>query len=104
MNQEVLQSLISEDGFSHYKLRKLQLSTRQGCPLCRLFLLQDPNPDGNRLIWGPLKLHADIAVPGRGGKNLDRSIGVDISSIYFSSEPGIQLKLSVSAAFGTEES
>jgi hypothetical protein len=44
-DQEVLQTLFSEQGYSHNGFGYLEKSTENSCRLCRLLLLQDPNPN-----------------------------------------------------------
>ncbi len=42
-DKEVSRALFSEDGWAHGT--DLKWSSENGCGLCRMFLLQDPNPD-----------------------------------------------------------
>lgn len=88
----VLEALFSEDGYSHDGFGYLEKSAESGCGLCRLLLLQDPNPNWQR-VGEPLTLFAERK------KNVDKSVVGDINSLYFSSEQEMfTLKLSVSAA------
>ncbi|KUJ14052.1 HET-domain-containing protein [Mollisia scopiformis] len=88
--ENVTRSLFSEYGYSHLSRNALESSAERGCGLCRMFLLQDPNPDERRLQMS-LSLFAE-------GSLSDDGCTVDINSLYFSSEPDMfKLKLSVAA-------
>ena len=57
-DQNVLQALFSEQGYSHHGFGYLEKSAGKGCGLCRLLLLQDPNPNWQRR-FEPLTLFAE---------------------------------------------
>jgi hypothetical protein len=94
----VFEALLSEDGYWHDGFGYLEESAESGCGLCRLLLLQDPNPNWQR-ITEPLKLFAGRV------KSIEKRCDGDINSIYFSSvQDMFTLKLSVSAAAGKAHS
>ncbi|EPE26495.1 hypothetical protein GLAREA_02408 [Glarea lozoyensis ATCC 20868] len=90
-NPNSFAQLTSNDGYLHGGWED---SARRGCPLCRVFLLQDPNTDINRNMTGVL-LHAETKMNGKGGVP-------DVASIYFQSESE-QFKLSLSVAAVAED-
>jgi hypothetical protein len=93
-DQNVLQALFSEQGYSHHGFGYLEKSAGKGCRLCRLRLLQDPNPNWQR-SFEPLTLFAE--------REEGRETPSDgaISSLYFTSvQEMFTLRLSVSAAAG----
>lgn len=90
-DKDVSRALFSEDGWAHGT--DLKWSSENGCGLCRMFLLQDPNPDRMTFRIG-LVLHAESRENGEDSAK-------DINSLYFSSENDIfRLTLAVSAAPG----
>ncbi len=92
-DEKVVRALFSEDGFSHRNEHGLWAAAESGCGLCRLFLLQDPNPD-ERAFQLPLTLFAQGDPPKENAK-------ANIKSFYFSTLEDIYtLRLSV-AALGT---
>lgn len=96
-DKEVIRSLLSEDGFQHSLAWDLRHESENGCGLCRMFLLQDPNADSGRLQFVPLFLTA--LKPN--GTEVEETSGFssagDINSFYFSSEPDqFSLELSIS--------
>jgi hypothetical protein len=97
VNEFVSLKLFSEDGYDYKNRVGLEIGSESGCGLCRLFLLQDPNPDQSHLRPS-LTLFADGDVSEDGS-------GRDINSLYFSSfQDMFRLKLAVSAAPGTSPS
>lgn len=89
-DRKITQALFSEDGYTHRSRAGLEEAAGDGCGCCRFFLLQDPNPDPNRLHL-PLSLFAE-------GNSLDDGSGLDVRSLYFSSLEGMfRLNLSVAA-------
>ena len=96
--KNVFQALFSEHGYSHMAMRQLERSAENGCGLCRLLLLQDPNPDWGRFVQ-PLSLFAERE------NGLKKQSDGEINTLYFSSEAEIfKLKLSVSADAGNNSS
>jgi hypothetical protein len=90
--RDALEALLSEEGFPHGGWGP---SAEKGCPLCRMFLLQDPNPDMNRNQSG-----ASIFAETKGGDGNDAA---DIVSLYFwSLRDHFKLTLSVSAVAGED--
>lgn len=89
-DKNVIQALFSEDGYSHKNLVGLQEASESGGGVCRLFLLQDPDPDERRLEL-PLSVFAE-------GDTSQENSETNIKSLYFSSlEDMFELKLSVAA-------
>jgi hypothetical protein len=75
-------------------------SCEEGCALCRMMWLQDPNPDPNRLNFVGLYLHAETAGEETSDGDGDKSVE-DINLLHFSSEEGqYRLNLSISALPG----
>lgn len=69
-----------------------------GCGLCRMILLQDPNPDPQRQMSG-INLFGGAAKVEAPGWELGFSSWEDVDSLYFSTLPEqFSLLLSVSAA------
>ena len=89
-DESVLARMLSGEGYSHGLWEEL---AERGCPLCRIFLLQDPNTDMNR-HFNPMLLRAET--------KRDREIqDADITSLFFQSESEqFKLTLSVSASAG----
>jgi hypothetical protein len=81
-DQKVLKALFSEQGYPHNGFSYLEKSAGNGCGLCRLLLLQDPNPNWQR-IREPLTLFAERE------KALESPSDGAISSLYFTSEQGM---------------
>ncbi len=78
----------------------LMASAEQGCGLCRMLLLQDPNPDPGRLESGLVLFAGDSRVEPPYWET-GFSSHEDIDSLYFSTEPDqFDLTLSVSASAG----
>jgi hypothetical protein len=99
-NESFIQDLFSEYGASHVSAEYLRESAENGCSMCRMLLLQDPNTDPARLQMN-LSLIAErpeklvTFEPGEFA-----SIG-DINLLYFTSEGGqFRLDMSVSACAG----
>lgn len=90
--------LFSEWGLQHGGRDYLRDSASRGCSLCRLFLLQDPNPDPNRLIGQSISLHAD----GLFGEEDQWETKLEfLRSLNFESEPDqYRLSISISAEAG----
>jgi hypothetical protein len=97
-DREVIRSLFSEDGYEHSLAWDLRHESENGCGLCRMFLLQDPNADSGRLQFVPLFL---TALRPKGTETVDGSDFLsagNINAFYFSSEPDqFSLELSISA-------
>lgn len=75
-------------------------SCEEGCALCRMMWLQDPNPDPNRLNFVGLYLHTETAEEYEADGDENKSAD-DINLLYFSSEEGqYRLNLSISALPG----
>lgn len=97
INEAVSLELLSEDGYSHHNRQGLEMASSSGCGLCRMMLLQDPNPDERRLMQS-LSLFAET------GASVDGSWR-NIKSLYFSSFPDMfRLKMAVSTASGIRTS
>jgi hypothetical protein len=89
-DSKALHDLLSE-GYTHGS--NWEISAERGCPLCRVFLLQDPNSDTSRNL-NFNSLHVETKPDSQNGKS-------DITSLYFTSESEqFKLTLSVSAAAG----
>ncbi|KAG9231165.1 heterokaryon incompatibility protein-domain-containing protein [Amylocarpus encephaloides] len=88
-NKKSLNELVSEDGFMHLNIDGLRTTAEKGCPLCRIFLLQDPNPD-----WA--RLQTSITLFAETKDSVD-GFCKDITSLYFWSEAD-QFKLTVSVS------
>lgn len=92
-DENVFQALLSEDGYSHLNLDGLRAAASQGCQLCRIFLLQDPNSNWDRL-FSPLTLFAERKKTGAISPR-------DIESLYFWSEANVyKCTVAVSAFAG----
>ena len=98
---EVIQALFSEDGYAHSLAEDLRHESENGCSLCRIFLLQDPNNDSGRLQFVPLFLTTLRPKNVEVKDKFDSSSAGDINAFYFSSEPDqFSLELSISAKKG----
>jgi hypothetical protein len=90
-SSKTLQELLSDEGHIHGS--NWETSAERGCPLCRVFLLQDPNSDINRNSTLS-SLRVETRKDSQNG-------AADVTSLYFTSESGqFKLTLSVSAAAG----
>lgn len=91
-SKKSLDALTSEDGFESKSLQYFRESAERGCTLCRIFLLQDPNPADERgADW--TNIFAEI----EGGEG----DGLDIKGVYFWSMPDqYRVFLSVAAEEG----
>ncbi|CAG8950126.1 hypothetical protein HYFRA_00008361 [Hymenoscyphus fraxineus] len=76
-DEDVIQALLSEGGYTHSTLDRLKKAASQGCVLCRIFLLQDSNPSSDRHAFD-LTLFAERK---KSGAISDR----DIDLLYFRS-------------------
>jgi len=93
-----MSDLLSENGYHHSDAKYLMRSCEQGCALCRMLWLQDPNPDANRLNFIGSHLHAETVRREKGDLS-KRTSSHDINLLYFSSEEGqYRLDLSVSTS------
>ena len=100
-DREAIRGLFSEDGFRHSVAWDLRHESENGCGLCRMFLLQDPNTDPGRLQFVPLFLTALRSKGTKTEVELEYSSAGDINAFYFSSEPDqFSLELSISAHEG----
>jgi hypothetical protein len=103
-DKDAIKELFSEYGLQHYGADELRLQAENGCELCRMFLLQDPNTDPGRLQFVPLFLMARRPDGVEAKQDSDPSSSGDINSFYFSSEPDqFSLELSVSACDGEQK-
>lgn len=92
-DENVFQALLSEDGYSHLNIDGLRAAASQGCQLCRIFLLQDPNLNWDRL-FSPLTLFAEVKGAGAVSPR-------DIEALYFWSEMNVyKCTVAVSALAG----
>ena len=102
VDKEAIRALFSEDGFGHSVAWDLRHESENGCGLCRMFLLQDPNTDPRRLQFGPLFLTALRPKSAGTEKIADYCSAGNINAFYFSSEPDqFSLELPVSAHEGS---
>ncbi|CAG8973227.1 hypothetical protein HYALB_00006396 [Hymenoscyphus albidus] len=76
-DEDVIQALLSEGGYTHSTLDRLKKAASQGCVLCRIFLLQDSNPSSDWHAFG-MTLFAERK---KSGAISDR----DIDLLYFRS-------------------
>lgn len=103
-DQDAIKELFSEYGLHHYRAAELRLQAENGCELCRMFLLQDPNTDPGRLQFVPLFLMGRRPDGIENIQNSDSSSAGDINSFFFSSETDqFSLELSVSACDGEQK-
>jgi hypothetical protein len=101
-DKEAIRGLFSEDGFKHSGAWDLRNESENGCGLCRMFLLQDPNTDSRRFQFVPLFLTALKPKGTDGGREWDYKSAGDINGFYFSSEPDqFSLELCISAYEGS---
>ncbi|KAF4618384.1 hypothetical protein G7Y89_g14920 [Cudoniella acicularis] len=92
-DEQVTKDLLSETAFPYGGLSYIRPSAENGCTLCRIFLLQDPNPDPGRLPLSAMLYATSSEREAQSGAGW-----TDINSIYFSSEQDqYQLMMSVSA-------
>lgn len=97
-DKDVIRSLLTEEGYKHSVAWDLRHRSENGCGLCRMFLLQDPNTDSGRLQFVPLFLTALRPKGTEAGDVLGFPSAGNINSFYFSSEPDqFSLELSISA-------
>lgn len=96
-SSNMAESLFSEQGFVHSMAGDLRWACEEGCEMCRLMWLGDPNEEEGRLQFTTLDLLADVVegaerpISTAGGVN---SAG-DINSLYFESEAG-QFRMTMS--------
>ena len=101
LQKKVRQELLTEYGFKHNVATRLRMDAENGCELCRIFLLRDPNTDSGRLQFVLLYLSAGTASKIDSESGSSDVLSIDINSLYFSSEPDqFSLTLSASAAVG----
>jgi hypothetical protein len=102
LEQEKMEAMLSEYGLQHCTAVMLEKRAENGCGLCRIFLLQDPNPDSQRLDFIPLYLSAGIAAKPSPRGDEGEELVKDINSLSFSSQEGFVLTVSVSALPGND--
>lgn len=102
-NPKMFGQLFSEQGCEHYMATTLREACEEGCGMCRMMWLQDPNEEEGRMQFTSLDLFADMA------EGTERPISEagdlvsagDINSLYFESEAGqFRMTMSVSALPG----
>lgn len=95
-DKKAIEALTSEEGFTHGSHWYFGESTNRGCPLCRIFLLQDSNPEWERSV-SRMSIFAETSER----KDNEEGCIPDINGIYFWSEPDqYRLSLSVAAESG----
>lgn len=98
-DEKVMSYIYSKRGVT-YGLNTVEKGAEQGCGLCRMMLLQDPNPDPGRVIHG-LSLFAGASRVEAPYWETGFSSHEDVDSLYFSTEHDqFSLTLSVSARTG----
>jgi hypothetical protein len=102
LEKEATRAMLSEEGFQHWLQSEIRESAENGCGLCRIFLLQDPNPDIHRLHAIPLSLFAGMTSTNSPTNRASDIQAKDINSLSFSSEALFLLTLSVSALPGKD--
>jgi len=95
-----MKAMLSEYGIQHCTAMMLQKRAENGCGLCRIFLLQDPNPDSQRLDFIPLYLSAGVSTKIPTEDESGEEVVKDVNSLSFSSQEGFILTHSVAARSG----
>lgn len=99
-DKNFIQDLFSEYGASHVSAEHLRESAENGCSMCRMLLLQDPNNDPARLQMN-LSLLAERPEGAASFQSGKAPSAGDINLLYFTSEGGqFRLDMSVSALAG----